>query len=92
MVSTGGSGTSSGRPPDRVTAGQRTAARGRWDLGAGDAESVLAEARKAFFIMVGFLVCDRRRGPAKPDPAAGTAGLNFPGTTRRPGGPGGSAP
>jgi membrane associated rhomboid family serine protease len=26
-----------------------------WSLGAGDAESVLAEARKAFFVMVGFL-------------------------------------
>jgi membrane associated rhomboid family serine protease len=29
--------------------------RGRWDLGAGDAETVLAEARKAFFVMVGIL-------------------------------------
>lgn len=27
----------------------------RWQLGAGDAESVLAEARKALFVMVGFL-------------------------------------
>ncbi len=26
-----------------------------WDLGAGDAETVLAEARKALFVMVGFL-------------------------------------
>ncbi len=26
-----------------------------WTLGAGDAESVLAEARRAFFVMVGFL-------------------------------------
>ena len=26
-----------------------------WTLGAGDAESVLAEARKALFVMVGFL-------------------------------------
>src|ERR1700757_2526828 len=42
MVSTGGSGPSS--------------ARGRWDLGAGDAESILAEARKAFFAMVAVLV------------------------------------
>ena len=56
MVSTGGSGTSSGKPPGGVTAGQRTAARGRWDLGTGDAESVLAEARKAFFVMAGVLV------------------------------------
>ena len=29
--------------------------RGRWDLGAGDAEAVLAEARKAFFVMAGVL-------------------------------------
>jgi membrane associated rhomboid family serine protease len=29
--------------------------RGMWDLGAGDAETVLAEARKALFVMVGFL-------------------------------------
>src|SRR5689334_10325194 len=56
MVSTGGSGPSGGRPPGRVTGGQHTAARGRWDLGTGDAESVLAEARKAFFVMAGVLV------------------------------------
>ena len=53
MVSTGGSGPSSGRV---TSTGQRTAARGRWDLGTGDAESVLAEARKAFFVMVSVLV------------------------------------
>ena len=35
--------------------GQRSPSRGRWDLGAGDAESVLAEARKALFVMVAFL-------------------------------------
>lgn len=29
--------------------------RGMWDVGAGDAETVLAEARKALFVMVGFL-------------------------------------
>jgi membrane associated rhomboid family serine protease len=29
--------------------------RGLWDLGAGDAETVLAEARKALFVMVGVL-------------------------------------
>jgi membrane associated rhomboid family serine protease len=29
--------------------------RGMWDLGPGDAETVLAEARKALFVMVGFL-------------------------------------
>jgi membrane associated rhomboid family serine protease len=31
------------------------AGRGLWDLGAGDAETVLAEARKALFVMVGVL-------------------------------------
>src|SRR5690242_668452 len=51
MVSTGGS-----RPSGRVTGGQHTAARRRWDLGTGDAESVLAEARRAFFVMAGVLV------------------------------------
>jgi membrane associated rhomboid family serine protease len=56
MVSTGGSGPSGGRAPGRLTGGQHTAARGRWDLGTGDAESVLAEARKAFFVMAGVLV------------------------------------
>ena len=55
MVSTGGSGPSGGGPPGRTTGGQHIAARGRWDLGAGDAEAVLAEARKAFFVMAGFL-------------------------------------
>ncbi len=33
----------------------RGAGRGLWDFGAGDAETVLAEARKALFVMVGFL-------------------------------------
>jgi membrane associated rhomboid family serine protease len=47
MVSTGGGGITPG--------GQRSPSRGRWDLGAGDAESVLAEARKALFVMVAFL-------------------------------------
>jgi membrane associated rhomboid family serine protease len=32
-----------------------TAGRRMWDLGTGDAETVLAEARKALFVMVGFL-------------------------------------
>jgi membrane associated rhomboid family serine protease len=32
-----------------------TAPRPAWNLGAGDAESVVAEARKALFVMVGFL-------------------------------------
>jgi membrane associated rhomboid family serine protease len=50
MVSTGG-GTSG-----RITpGGQRNVSRGKWDLAAGNAESVLAEARKAFFVMAGFL-------------------------------------
>src|SRR5215471_8669399 len=52
MVSTGSSG-----PSGRVTpGGQRDRSRGRWDLAAGDAESVLAEARKALFVMVAVLV------------------------------------
>ena len=42
------SGTSGGKRPDP--------SRGVWGLGDGDAESVLAEARKALFVMVGFLV------------------------------------
>jgi membrane associated rhomboid family serine protease len=51
MVSTG-----SGGPPGRVTPGaHRGTSRRRWDLAAGDAESVLAEARKALFVMVAFL-------------------------------------
>jgi len=57
MVSKGGSGPSSRRPPGWATpAGQHATTRGRWDLGTGDAESVLAEARKAFFVMAGVLV------------------------------------
>jgi membrane associated rhomboid family serine protease len=35
--------------------GQRTS-RGSWQIGTGDAETVLAEARKALFMMVGFIV------------------------------------
>ncbi len=47
---------SSGGPSGRTNpAGQRNPARGRWDLGAGDAEAVLAEARKALFVMAGIL-------------------------------------
>ncbi len=39
-----------------MTRGQdRVARRTRWDIGAGDAETVLAEARKALFVMVGIL-------------------------------------
>jgi membrane associated rhomboid family serine protease len=33
----------------------RVAGRGKWDIGAGNAETVLAEARKALFVMVGVL-------------------------------------
>jgi membrane associated rhomboid family serine protease len=47
MFSTGSGGTTPG--------GKRDVSRGRWDLAAGDAESVLAEARKAFFVMAGVL-------------------------------------
>src|SRR6266704_3243245 len=56
MVSTD-SGPSSGGTSGRMTpGGHRRASRGRWDLAAaGDAESVLAEARKALFVMAGFL-------------------------------------
>jgi membrane associated rhomboid family serine protease len=39
-----------------ISGAPRGSARRRaWDLGAGDAETVLAEARKALFVMVGFL-------------------------------------
>ncbi|HEY2444071.1 MAG TPA: rhomboid family intramembrane serine protease [Streptosporangiaceae bacterium] len=37
------------------TGGQRPGGRSSWQLGAGDAEAVLAEARRALFVMVGFL-------------------------------------
>ena len=51
MVSTGSSG-----PPGRVTPGGRHGApRGRWDLAPGDAESVLALARRALFVMAAVL-------------------------------------
>jgi membrane associated rhomboid family serine protease len=50
MVSSGGRKTTGSGP-----AGRQGGSRGRWDLGAGDAEAVLAEARRAFFVMAGFL-------------------------------------
>ena len=51
MVSTGSSG-----PSGRVRpGGHRGRPRGRRDLAAGDAESVLAEARRALFVMVAVL-------------------------------------
>lgn len=56
MVSSGGRGaTGSGAAGQVTPAGRRGGSGGRWDLAGGDAESVLAEARKAFFIMAGFL-------------------------------------
>jgi membrane associated rhomboid family serine protease len=48
-----GSGPSGGR---MAAGGQRGMARRRWDLGSSDAQSVLDEARKALFVMAGFLV------------------------------------
>ena len=57
MVSSGGSGTTGSGPSGRVTpAGRHSGSGGRWDLAGGDAESVLAEARKAFFVMASVLV------------------------------------
>ena len=51
MVSTGSRG-----PPGRVPPGGRHGApRGRWDLAPGDAESVLALARRALFVMAAVL-------------------------------------
>jgi membrane associated rhomboid family serine protease len=56
MVSSGGSRTTGSGPPGRATpGGHRGGSGGRWDLSDGDAESILAEARKAFFVMAGFL-------------------------------------
>jgi len=56
MVSSGGRGATDSGASGRVTpAGRHGGSRGRWDLAGGDAESVLAEARKAFFVMAGFL-------------------------------------
>jgi membrane associated rhomboid family serine protease len=46
----GGTGPVTGKSGMGPPAGRRA-----WDLGAGDAETVLAEARKALFVMVGFL-------------------------------------
>ena len=43
-----------GAAPGAGGTGQ-AAKRGRWEIGTGDAETVLAEARKALFVMVGFL-------------------------------------
>jgi membrane associated rhomboid family serine protease len=53
-----GSAPDSGRTRrlgSRGPARSGSGARRRWDFGPGDAETVLAEARKALFVMVGFL-------------------------------------
>jgi len=60
-----GSASDSGRTQPASRSGQtqpasrsgqtQPASRGMWDLGPADAETVLAEARKALFVMVGFL-------------------------------------
>ena len=57
MMSTGGGVTAGGTPSGRVTArdGQRAVPRGRWSLAPGDAEAILAEARRALFVMAGLL-------------------------------------
>jgi membrane associated rhomboid family serine protease len=56
MVSSGGREATGSSASGRVTpVGRHSRSRGRWDLASGDAESVLAEARKAFFVMAGFL-------------------------------------
>ncbi len=44
-----------GRGPLTGSAARRSTGRRTWELGTGDAETVLAEARKALFVMVGFL-------------------------------------
>jgi membrane associated rhomboid family serine protease len=44
-----------GPGPAAGDAARGSTRRGMWDLSTGDAETVLAEARKALFVMVGFL-------------------------------------
>lgn len=48
-------GTGTSPAPDTSRRWFRGTGRGAWDVGAGDAESVLAEARKALFVMVAVL-------------------------------------
>jgi membrane associated rhomboid family serine protease len=50
-------GTGATRPLTTTGSGSAppSTKRWRWELGVGDAESVVAEARKALFVMVGFL-------------------------------------
>jgi membrane associated rhomboid family serine protease len=52
-----GAGPVPGQTRPGVTGGTARGSAGRsmWDVGAGNAETVLAEARKALFVMVGFL-------------------------------------
>ena len=52
-----GSGSLRGRSasPPAGSAARGSTGRRTWDLGSGDAETVLAEARKALFVMVGFI-------------------------------------
>ena len=52
-----GAGPLPGQARPGVTGGaaRGSADRSMWDVGAGNAETVLAEARKALFVMVGFL-------------------------------------
>jgi len=47
--------TSNPGPGPGTDGGGAVSRRGRWDIGAGDAETVLAEARKALLVMVAFL-------------------------------------
>jgi membrane associated rhomboid family serine protease len=49
--------TSLGTPGGRMTppGGQRTGTRGHWSITEGDAQSLVTEARKAFFVMAGVL-------------------------------------
>jgi hypothetical protein len=42
-------------PPAARDATTQVARRRLWEIGTGDAETVLAEARKALFVMVGVL-------------------------------------
>jgi membrane associated rhomboid family serine protease len=50
-----GSARDAGKTEPLTSKKASTPRRGLWDFSAGDAESVLAEARKALFVMVGFL-------------------------------------
>ncbi len=49
--------TNTGTPGGRATVpgGQRTPSRGKWSITEGDAQAIVAEARKAFFVMAGVL-------------------------------------